>query len=454
MRDNFKSSFGVLVAMAGSAIGLGNLWRFPYLMGTNGGAAFIIIYLVLVFLLCLPIMMSEFVVGRRSQVNAVKAFKVLSPKGHWGIVGVLGVLASVALISFYCVVGGWTIDYLVHAVSFTLPEQGASEGFFAAAVSAPGRTLLYTYIFLVLTALVLLAGIKDGIERYTKIMMPLLFLTIIIIAVRSVTLPGAGAGLEFLFKPDFSKVTGSTFLNALGQAFFSLSIGCATILTYGSYVKKNEKIVKLSSLTAISDTFFAILAGLAIMPAVFAFGISPSEGPGLLFVVLPDIFDQIAAGGVIAILFFFVLFIAAITSSISLLAVSVTYLIEACRMKRRAAVLLSSAVCVVLCTLCALSGAGGPILVMPLLVVLGVPVKTAVGVALFNSIFIAIPSCIGYSLQCDPGTFLSLLAVSMISHGAGVWAGSRNTSFLKPDPLKKGVAVFSVCIAVFKLITG
>lgn len=356
MRDNFKSSFGVLVAMAGSAIGLGNLWRFPYLMGTNGGAAFIIIYLVLVFLLCLPIMMSEFVVGRRSQVNAVKAFKVLSPKGHWGLVGVLGVLASVALISFYCVVGGWTIDYLVHAVSFTLPEQGSSEGFFAAAVSTPGRTILYTYIFLALTSLVLLAGIKDGIERYTKVMMPLLFLTIIIIAIRSVTLPGAGAGLEFLYKPDFSKVTGNTFLNALGQAFFSLSIGCATILTYGSYVKKQEKIVKLSSLTAISDTFFAILAGLAIMPAVFAFGISPSEGPGLLFVVLPDIFDQIAAGGVIAILFFFVLFIAAITSSISLLEVSVTYLIEACRMKRRMAVLLSSAVCLVLCTLCALSG--------------------------------------------------------------------------------------------------
>ena len=356
MRDNFKSSFGVLVAMAGSAIGLGNLWRFPYLMGTNGGAAFIIIYLVLVFLLCLPIMMSEFVVGRRSQVNAVRAFKVLHPKGHWGLVGVLGVLASVALIAFYCVVGGWTIDYLVHSVSFSLPEQGASESFFAAAVSSPWRTLAYTWVFLLLTALVLLAGIKDGIERYTKIMMPLLFLTIIVIAVRSVTLPGAGAGLEFLFRPDFSKVTANTFLDALGQAFFSLSIGCATILTYGSYVKNHEKIVKLSSLTAVSDTFFAILAGLAIMPAVFAFGISPSEGPGLLFVVLPDIFDQMAGGGVISILFFFVLFIAAITSSISLLEVSVTFLIEECRLRRRTAVLLSSLVCLVLCSLCALSG--------------------------------------------------------------------------------------------------
>lgn len=265
-------------------------------------------------------------------------------------------LAAISLIAFYCVVGGWTIDYLVHSVTFSLPEEGATEGFFSAAVSTPGRTLIYTYIFLIVTALVLLAGIKDGIERYTKVMMPVLFLTIIAIAVRSVTLPGAGAGLEFLFKPDFSKVTADTFLNALGQAFFSLSIGCATVLTYGSYVKKNEKIVKMSSLTAISDTFFAIIAGLAIMPAVFAFGISPSEGPGLLFVVLPDIFDQIAGGGIIAILFFFVLFIAAVTSSISLLEVCVTFLIEECRLRRRTAVLLSSGVCLVLCTLCALSG--------------------------------------------------------------------------------------------------
>ena len=356
MRDNFNTSFGVLVAMAGSAIGLGNLWRFPYLMGTNGGAAFIIIYLALVFLLCLPIMMSEFVVGRRSQANAFRAFKILSPKGHWGIIGLLGVLGAISLISFYCVVGGWTIDYLVHSVAFRLPEQGSSEGFFAAAVSSPWRTLSYTYLFLIMTALVLLAGIKDGIEKYTKIMMPLLFLTIIIIAIRSVTLPGAGAGLDFLFKPDFSKVTADTFLDALGQAFFSLSIGCGTILTYGSYVKKNEKIVKMSSLTAISDTFFAVLAGLAIMPAVFAFGVSPSEGPGLLFVVLPDIFDQIAGGGIVAILFFLVLFIAAITSSISLLEVAVTFLIEECRMHRKTAVLLSSAVCLLLCTLCALSG--------------------------------------------------------------------------------------------------
>lgn len=356
MRDSFNSSFGVLVAMAGSAIGLGNLWRFPYLTGTNGGAAFIIIYLVFVFLLCLPIMISEFVVGRRSQANAFRSFKVLAPKGRWGVTGLIGMLAAVSIIAFYSVVGGWTIDYLAGAVTFSLPEGGNASAFFGKIVASPWRSVLYTFIFLMITALILLAGIKNGIEKYAKIMMPVLFIMVIIIAVRSLTLPGAGTGVEFLFKPDFSKVTGKTFLDALGQAFFSLSIGCGTVLTYGSYVKKNENIVRMSALTALSDTCFAIIAGLAIMPAVFAFGVSPSEGPGLVFIVLPEIFSQIPGGSIVAILFFFILFIAAVTSSISLLEVAVTFLKEECRLGRKVSVLISSAVCFVLCVLCALSG--------------------------------------------------------------------------------------------------
>ena len=355
MRDNFKSSFGVLVAMAGSAIGLGNLWRFPYLMGTNGGAAFIIIYLVLVFLLCLPIMMSEFVVGRRSQVNAVRAFKVLHPKGRWGLVGVLGVLASVALIAFYCVVGGWTIDYLVHSVSFSLPEQGASEGFFAAAVSSPWRTLAYTWVFLLLTALVLLAGIKDGIERYTKIMMPLLFVLIIVIAVRAATLPGAGEGLKYLFHPDFSKIDASVCAAALGQAFFSLSLGVGTILTYGSYVKKDENIIASSTYTASADFIFALLASCAIMPAVFAFGLNPQEGPGLVFETLPFIFSNMPLGWLVAILFFLALIVAALTSSISLYEVGVAYLVEEKKYSRRGASILIFVIAWVLGCLCSLS---------------------------------------------------------------------------------------------------
>jgi NSS family neurotransmitter:Na+ symporter len=210
-------------------------------------------------------------------------------------------------------------------------------------------------IFLVATALIVMAGVKDGIERYTKLMMPVLFLIVVLVAVRAVTLPGAGAGLEFLFKPDFSKVTANTFLDALGQAFFSLSIGCGTVMTYSSYVSKKENVVGLSVETAMADTIFAIIAGLAIMPAVFSFGISPSEGPGLVFVTLPYIFAQIPMGSFLAILFFFMLFIAAITSSISMLEVIVAYLNEEFKMGRKLAIILSFAVVVVLGTMCSLS---------------------------------------------------------------------------------------------------
>ena len=358
-RESFGNRFGVLVAMAGSAIGLGNLWRFPYLVGSYGGAAFIFVYIFCVFLLCLPIFMSEVIVGRRSRSNAYGAFKKLAPGTNWKWLGAVSVVTPIIVVSYYSVVGGWSVEYFLKACTLefttgiTQSEMGTMFGRFISSVWSPiiGHT-----IFLLLTAAIVISGVKSGIEKFAKIMMPMLFVLIIIIAIRAATLPGAAEGIRYLFQPDFSKIDASVCAAALGQAFFSLSIGCATILTYGSYVKKHEKIVKLSSLTAVSDTFFAILAGIAIMPAVFAFGISPSEGPGLLFVVLPDIFDQMAGGGVISILFFFVLFIAAITSSISLLEVSVTFLIEECRLRRRTAVLLSSGVCLVLCTLCALSG--------------------------------------------------------------------------------------------------
>lgn len=356
-RDSFGSGFGALVAMAGSAVGLGNLWRFPYLVGTNGGAAFIIIYLAFIFLLALPIMYSEFIIGRRSQANVFGAYKVLAPGTKWCASGLVYVLGSLFIISFYCVVGGWTIDYLWKAITFkfTTTDTAVLDGMFAQTVTSSTEPLVFMLIFLVATALIVMAGIKDGIERYTKVMMPMLFIIVVIVAIRSVTLPGAGAGLEFLFKPDFSKVTGTTLLNALGQAFFSLSIGCGTIMTYGSYVNKKENIIGLSAETAITDTLFAIIAGLAIMPAVFAFGISPAEGPGLVFVTLPYIFAQLPLGAFLAILFFFMLFIAAITSSISQLEVIVSYLKEEFNMSRKLAILLSLTVIVVFGVLCSLS---------------------------------------------------------------------------------------------------
>lgn len=355
-RDSFASSFGVLVAMAGSAVGLGNLWRFPYLVGTNGGAAFIIIYLAIVFVLAMPIMYSEFILGRRGQSNVYSAFKKMAPGTGWKITGVLAILCCILIVSFYSVVGGWTIDYMVKGMMFKFTsDSDALGGMFEQTVTSSWQPLLYMVLFVGLSGTILLAGVKDGIERYSKVLMPLLFLMVVVIAVRSVTLPGAGAGLDFLFKPDFSKVTANTVLDALGQAFFSLSVGFGIIFTYASYVNRGENVVKMSVQAAMADTLFAILAGVAIMPAVFSFGISPSQGPGLVFVTLPYVFAQIPFGGVLAILFFFVLFIAAITSSISLLEVIVAYVIEEFKWKRSVAVASVLALVIFLGAFCSLS---------------------------------------------------------------------------------------------------
>ena len=335
-RDSFSGRFAVLVALIGSAVGLGNLWRFPYLVGTNGGAAFIIIYLFFVFVLCTPIVFSEFLVGRRTQCNTFGAFKKLAPGTKWNWVGLIAVISASCVLAFYSVVGGWTIDYLVKAVTFrfTTSDQGQLASMFTDSVSSVWEPIIYLVAFLGLTCFVVVKGVKDGIEKFSKMVMPLLFVLVVAIAVNSLLLPGSQKGVDFLFKPDFSKVTAETLLNALGQAFFSLSIGCGTIMTYASYVSKKENIAVTSSLTGVFDTLFALIAGVAIMPAVFAFGISPSEGPGLVFITLPHIFAQMPGGSVIAIAFFVILFIAAITSSISLLEVPVAYLKEEFNMSR------------------------------------------------------------------------------------------------------------------------
>lgn len=355
-RDGFASSFGVLVAMAGSAVGLGNLWRFPYLVGTNGGAAFIVIYLAIVFLLAIPIMYAEFVIGRRAQTDVFGAFKKLAPGSKWGIIGIISIVCCTIILGFYVVVGGWTIDYMVKACMQQFSSENADfTQMFASSVQSSYSPLIYMLVFTLLSGGVLLAGVKDGIEKYSKILMPALFIIVVILAIRSVTLPNSGAGVEFMFKPDFSKVTTDTFLDALGQAFFSLSVGFGIIFTYASYVNKKESIIKMSAQTAIADTLFAILAGVAIMPAVFAFGLEPGQGPGLLFVTIPYIFSQLPLGSVLAVLFFFVLFVAAITSSISLLEVVVAYLIEEFKLKRRNAVITVVLVVTLIGVFCSLS---------------------------------------------------------------------------------------------------
>ncbi len=340
-RDGFGSRFGVLVAVAGSAVGLGNLWRFPYMVGNNGGAAFIILYLAFVIVLCLPIMFSEFIIGRRTQSNAFGAIKKLAPRSGWLTIGVISVVASVAIMSFYSVVGGWTLDYIIKSFSpsFLTSDSGSLAGQFSGYTSSSVMPVVTHLLFLAISALIVVAGVKNGIERYSKILMPVLFFLVLLLAIRSLTLDGAGAGVECLFKPDFSKITGTTVLAALGQAFFSLSLGMGCIITYGSYVNKKENLFKISFMSAFADTGFAILAGLAVVPAVFAFGISPSEGPSLVFITLPQVFAQLPFGQIISIAFFFILLIAALTSSISLLEVIVAFCTEELKWSRKGAVI-------------------------------------------------------------------------------------------------------------------
>lgn len=356
-RDNFGSRFGALVAMAGSAVGLGNLWRFPYLVGENGGAAFIIVYIILCFLICLPIFISEFIIGRRSQKNAFATFRDLSGGSAWRWVGLFTIIVPMIVLSYYCVIGGWSIEYLLKSLTFSFggESQGALSTMFTGFVTSTWGPLAAHTGFLLATTMIVVVGIKDGIEKFSKIMMPLLFVMVLSIAVYSLTLPGAKEGVKYLFYPDFSKLTGKSVAAALGQAFFSLSLGFGTIMTYASYVSKKENIMFQSAATAISDLMFAIIAGTAIMPAVFAFGINPQAGPGLVFETLPFVFGQMPAGGLIAILFFVALLVAALTSSISMLEVAVAYLVEEKKFSRLGACVLLFVICWVIGAVCSLS---------------------------------------------------------------------------------------------------
>lgn len=351
-----------MMALAGSAVGLGNLWRFPYLVGQNGGAAFIFIYLLCVIFLCLPMMFSEFIVGRRSQSDAVTAFQKLAPGTKFHLVGLMGVIASFLIVSFYCVVGGWGVKYFMDAclLRFSSEAAAGTAESYTSFISGAVPPIVYLFIFLALNAVVVFLGVKKGIESFSKVMMPILFLLMVVIAVRSLTLPGASAGLEYLFKADFSKVTSKTVVAAMGQAFFSLSLGVGTIITYASYVDKNENILRCSSVAALSDTVFALIAGCAIIPAVFAFGLSPNEGPGLLFVTLPYIFSNMPFGGLAAILFFLALILAALTSSISLLEVVISYVSQHFKVNRTIVVACSFVCVMALGSLCSLSLGAAP----------------------------------------------------------------------------------------------
>ena len=354
-RDSFRSNLGVILALVGSAIGLGNLWRFPYLVGTNGGAAFIIIYLLCIVFLCMPIMVCEFVIGRRSQANTFGAFKKLAPGTAWKHTGTLAVITCVILLSFYVVVGGWTIDYFIKSVGMVFTSTTDFSAEFNKMVSSPAENVFFTVLFLLCTAGVIVAGVRNGIEKTNKYLMSALAVLIVFIMVYAMTLPGAKQGLNFLFKPDFSKVTFRTVLSALGQGFLSLSIGCGAIITYASYANKKDNLLKTTTVTTLSDTMFALIAGMAILPAVFSAGMNPSEGAGLAFISLPYIFEGMAIGRVLSIFFYFILFAAALSSSISLMETVVAFLKEEFKSSRFKAMLITLGITTVFAVFCALS---------------------------------------------------------------------------------------------------
>ena len=344
-RDSFSSKFGVIAAAAGSAVGLGNIWRFPYIAGENGGGAFILVYLLFIMAIGIPVMLSEFTIGRSAQRNVFGSFKKLAPNTYWYLIGLLGVIAAFIILAFYSTVASWTLEYtyksVINSFSGRTPAQLTSmfEGFKASTF----RPILWQLLFMSLTAWIVIAGVKRGIEKYAKILMPILLLLIIIMDVRAVTLTGAKEGVEFLFRPDFSKLDTNSVLEALGQAFFSLSIGMGTLVTYGSYINKRENLANTAISVSAADTIIAILAGLAIFPAVFAFGIEPNAGPDLIFRTLPNIFMQLPGGYFFSLLFFILLVVAALTSSISVLEVVVAYFTEELGMLRRPATILAAA---------------------------------------------------------------------------------------------------------------
>ncbi|SIT92096.1 sodium-dependent transporter [Edaphobacillus lindanitolerans] len=325
-RDQWTSKLGFILAAAGSAIGLGAIWKFPYMAGMNGGSVFIFLFIISTILIGLPVLIAEFIIGRRGQADAVTAMRKLAPGTAWPIVGKLGFVLSIIILSFYSVVGGWILSYLVRSSVF-LAGGGMPDDFgmlFDQVIADPKEAVLAQAVFMLLTVLIVSGGVKGGIERASKWMMPLLFVSFIILAVRSLTLPGAMEGIRFMFVPDFSYLNGHTALLALGQAFFSLSVGIGGMITYASYLPKDENLTKSAWSVTGLNILISILAGLVIFPAVFALGGSPADGPGLIFVVLPAIFTNIPFGGWFMLLFFVLMLFATLTSSISMLEITVS----------------------------------------------------------------------------------------------------------------------------------
>ncbi len=360
-RANFGSKLGVILATAGSAVGLGNVWRFPYMAGENGGAVFIMIYVVCVVLLGIPCMVSEFIVGRHGQANTARAFRKLAGGTPWSLIGYMGVMTGFLITGYYAVVSGWCLQYIFASLIGHL--QGDPEYFktyFSELATHPVKPVLWTVIILGITYLIIEHGVRDGIERASKLLMPTLFILLLIIVGASCMLPDADKGIEFLFKPDMTKMTSDVFLGALGQSFYSLSIAMGCLCTYASYFSRYTNLTKSASQIAIIDSLVAILAGLMIFPAAFSVGVNPDSGPSLIFITLPNVFQQAFAsipivGYCISLLFFVLLSLAALTSLMSLHEVSTAFIHEEMKVSRKKAALVVTVSASVIGAFCSLS---------------------------------------------------------------------------------------------------
>ncbi len=336
-RATFGSKLGVILATVGCAVGLGSIWRFPYMVGENGGAAFLLVFIICTVLLGLPIMITEFFIGRHSRSNAAGSFKKLAPHTKWSLIGYNGVLAAFLILGFYAVVSGWTLEYVWQALSGNLSGKSAADftNDFQTFSSSVFRPILWTAVFIGITHYIIAAGVEKGIERASKVMMPALFLILLVLCIRSVTLPGVKDGLAFLFRPDFGKITSSVVLSAMGQTFFSLSIGMGCLITYASYFGKDTNLQTTAVQVTVLNTLVALLAGIMVFPAVFSFGIEPTAGPELVFITLPNIFEQLPFGSAWSFIFFILLALAALTSTISLHEVATAYVHEEYNVPRK-----------------------------------------------------------------------------------------------------------------------
>lgn len=352
----FATKIGVIAATVGSAVGLGNIWRFPYEAGIHGGGAFLIIYIAFILLLCIPLLSAEFALGRSTHKSVFGAFGALRPGSPWKWVGIIGVVAGTMILSFYSVVAGWTLEYFFRTTfgGILQNEADAYHQIFGA-FTAGWRPVLWTVLFLLVNLVVIVRGVQKGVEKASNFITPVLFLLILVFCINSLTLPGAADGLRFLFRPDFSKITPDVVIGAMGQAFFSLSLGLGCMLTYASYFKDDTPLIRSASITAGLDMLAALMAGTLIFPAVFTYGYSPEAGPTLVFEVLPAIFSRMPGGYFLAPLFFFMLFLASLSSTISMSEITVSWLTREKGMSRTGSCVVTIGVALVLGVLCALS---------------------------------------------------------------------------------------------------